>query len=150
MEIDFAILAERAETGSKGLLQLFGGGLNQITAAAFPALAQLAIAVRFVGQPTEAGTTHSLSLAITSPRGERSVIPETRDIQLPASDSEDRYNRPGALVVFELIIAFVSAGPYAFHLGIDGADAKELRLLVKQGEIMPALAGRLAVSETLK
>ena len=146
MELDFAILAEKAETSRKGLLQLFGGALNVVNASDFPALAQLAIASRFVGSPEEAGTNHILTIAITNPAGERTQVREGKEVQLGHSEEHD-FNRPAAMVIVEMVISFMTEGPYAIHIGADGHDVKELRVLVKRGGEAPVLTGHLQADE---
>ena len=86
-----------------------------------------------------------MSVAVINPSAERIAFPD-KEIELGRVE-EDRHNLPGAVVIYELMIAFAAAGPYTFQIGLDGAVVKELRMVLRQGGVAPTMIAQAPAAQ---
>ena len=130
MELDYAIMAERADGLTDGRYCVFGGDADCVETSNLPVPLQLAIVARFLLRPDEPLENHTVELAVTRPDGKRGVI--GGPLSLETKRNEFDPDAPsGARVIINLIMLIHEQGTYALHIIGDGSDRKEIRLYVK-------------------
>ncbi|MEX0714090.1 MAG: hypothetical protein WD278_17260 [Pirellulales bacterium] len=128
MELDFAMLASNAELAASGNLHIFGGGFNRIQVPTVPSTpVPFKLVARAFIPPEDVSQEHWLSLELTNPSGERSIITERSPLAFTPAAEESRLN---AVLLLTLVIAFKSYGLYQFHLGIDGQQLKTIPVII--------------------
>ncbi len=143
-EIDFAFLADAAETVPGQKFHVLGGGISRIAGLSFP-LRQphLALVVGLQVAQTETGRAHEIQFVLLGPDGAEIAggagsltphgLPDGRDGLL--TFSIDLWN-----------VAFPSPGDYSVRILVNGSERKRLPLIISQrppqpGEVLPEMPG---------
>ena len=131
MELDFAMLAERAEATPQAVMHIYRGGMDFVSVSEFPSVYSFAIAIKFSGSPqaNRSEIPHSLSLAVTRPNGARLDLGSKSTFQLTHAPGAPG-QAIGSLRVFSITMEFSEAGNYLFHVVVDDIESKMLPLLV--------------------
>lgn len=130
MELEYAILADRADFTSDGALVLFGGDLDSIAVSEFPQIVQATLVVRLLLDPEEEPTGHTFGLHCTDAHGKHTPIVENRPIR--TGRNLDEPDQPsGTRLILGLTFVAAAAGLHVFHLLVDGCEVKRIRLRVK-------------------
>jgi len=134
-EIDFAFLADAAETGPGQKFHVLGGGISRIGGPTFP-LRQphLSLVVGLVVTASEIGREHAIRFVLLDPDG-REVAGATGSIvaQRPG-DGRD------TLLTFSIDlwnVTFPAPGDYSVRILVDGSERKRLPLLLVRRSEQP-------------
>ncbi len=133
MEVEYAFLADFAQTGPDGKLHVIGGGIDRIFAAQFPARhGLLSLVVKLKLHATECDRPHKLEIQLWDKDGKR-LGPQI-DGEFTAQKQPKM--RPGTLqTVLNLFgMDFPKADEYEFHIIIDGQHRKAVPLYVERIE----------------
>lgn len=133
MEVEYAFLADAAQTGPDGKLHVIGGGIDRIFSGQFPARhGLLSLVVKLRLHPTECERPHKLEIQLWDKDGHR-LGPQI-DGEFTAQKQPKM--RPGSLqTVLNLFgMEFPKADEYDFHIIIDGQHRKTLPLYVERIE----------------
>lgn len=134
MRVDWATLANAAETTSAGLLNILGGGWDTGTRASFPAPFGGALAIRLVFHRGELEQAHSLAVTIDADDGTR-VVEFVHEFDALASDKvlghlADEVPVPIAVNLSQLPIP--RAGLYSIDISVDGTRLRTLFVMFQQ------------------
>ena len=130
MELDYAILAERADGLTDGRYCIFGGDADCVEASKLPAPLQFALVARFLLGADEPLDGHTVALAITRPDGKRGDI--STAVPLETKRNELDHEAPsGARVIINMVILVQDPGGYTLHIIGDGTERKAIRIYVK-------------------
>lgn len=134
-DVEFAFLADAAETIPGQKFHVLGGGISRIAGVQFP-LRQphLALVVGLMVAPGEVEREHELAFAIVDPSG-ADVAGGTGTI-VPHASGEQR----DALLTFSVDlwnVTFAAPGEYAVRVRVNGAERKRLPLVVGQRPLAP-------------
>jgi hypothetical protein len=127
-EIDFAFLADAAETGPGQKFHVIGGGITRIGGRTFP-LRQphLCLVVGLVVTAAEVGQEHSIRFVLLDPDGHE-VTGATGSITAHGSgDGRDN------LLTFSIDlwnVMFPAAGDYSVRILVNGSERKRLPLVL--------------------
>lgn len=134
MELDYALLAERADRLHDQRLVVFGGDADQVEVAGFPAMAHLTLVARFWLFPNEPLENHVFAVEITMPSGERRLAGKS---VLNTKRNESEPDQPSAAsVLANLILKIAKPGVAIFHLLMDGREVKTMRVRVVVSEAL--------------
>jgi hypothetical protein len=127
-EIDFAFLADAAETQPGHKFNVLGGGITRIGGRSFPLLhPRLALVVGLVVTSPEAGREHELRIVLLDPDG-REVTSTTGSLMAHGQpDARD------AILTFSLDLwnlVFPTPGDYSFRIVVNDSERKRLGLLL--------------------
>ena len=127
MEVEYAFLADSAQTSTDGKLYVLGGGIDRIFAGKFPAIHEsMALVLKLRLHPTECEREHSLEVELWDPDG--NPIGGKVSGQFTAERSEKGRDSFVQLVLNILRAQFKAPGDYAFHVVVDGQHKKTLSL----------------------
>jgi hypothetical protein len=131
MELDFALIADRAEVGQSGLLHLFGGCIDIVRSPIVPFFAQFYVVARFKGEMSEHGSQHMISLSATRPSGEKKPVAAGTQMALGNEKVSDPESNPGMIVLLQIYASFPEFGKYLLHLEADGVEVRTLYLVAR-------------------
>jgi hypothetical protein len=137
-DVDFAFLADAAETIPGQKFHVLGGGISRIAGLQFP-LRQphLALVVGLIVAPGEVEREHELSFSILGPDGS-DVANGTGSI-VPHASGEQR----DALLTFSVDlwnVTFPSPGEYSVSIRVNGSERKRLPLVLGRRAPLPGEA----------
>lgn len=128
MRLDYALLAERASRLEDGRLVVFGGDIDLIEAAGFPAAFQTSLVARMVLEDGESADGHTFGVTVTRPDETEKVVAENQHLNAPRNTPDGV--RGGAGLIVGLTLGIRQAGFYKIRLIIDGIELKSLPLKV--------------------
>lgn len=140
MDVEYAFLADGAQTAGDGKLYVLGGGIDRIFSQEFPARHPLlALVVKLKLHPIECEREHKMEIELWDRDGQR-LGPKV-DAQFKA-DRQPKA-RPGSV---QIVLNFLGAefpkpDDYEFHILVDGQHRKTVPLyveLVDQARSAPA------------
>jgi hypothetical protein len=127
-EIDFAFLADAAETQPGQKFHVLGGGITQIAGAAYPLRhPHLALVVGLVVTAAETGREHELRIVLLDPSGHEESSATVNLVAQAQPDSRD------AILTFGIDLwnlAFPVPGDYSFRILVNGSERKRLPLIL--------------------
>jgi len=131
MEVEYAFLADGAQTSSDGKLYVLGGGIDKIFAKTFPAVHPfMSLVLKTKLHPSECEREHTLELELWDPDG------NSIGGKVSAKFSADR--QPGGrpafmqLVLNIVQVRFERPGDYAFQILIDGQHYKSVSFYLEE------------------
>jgi len=131
MNVEYALLADAAQTSLDGKLYVLGGGIDRIFAEKFPAThPYLSLVLKMELHPAECEREHELEVELWNPDG------NPVGGKLSGTFSADRQagGRPSfvQLVLNLQSATFEVPGDYAFQIVVDKQLVKSLRLTLEQ------------------
>ena len=123
MKLQFAFLADAANSLDKGMFDILGGGFDIITGKSFPATKHTIVLVgRILFEPDECGKKHKLQGRIVDGNS-KPIIPEMSVELLPLPHPR-KPDCPNWMTVFLTCqsVTFPTPGDYLFRLTIDNQD----------------------------
>jgi len=129
MELDYALLAEKAARLSDNRLVVFGGDVDSIESPLCPAIFQCSLAARLLLKPDEPLEGHAFSIEITSVAGERKQISEPQKLNTTRNEKYPNL-AAGAALIIGMTIVFGKPGIHYLHLMVDGREVKSWPLAV--------------------
>ena len=131
-EIEYAFLADAAESNPGHKFHVIGGGITRIGGPSFPLVhPHLALVVGLLVTAPETKREHELGIVLLDPDG-REVTSATGS--LVARGHEDGRDNIVTFSVDLYGIAFPSPGDYSFRILVNGSERKRLGLvLVRSG-----------------
>ena len=131
-EIDFAFLADAAETQPGQKFHVLGGGITRIGGRTFPLRhPHLALVVGLLVTAPETEREHELRIVLLDPDGARSPA------RPAASSARGHPDGRDAILTFSIDLwnlTFPSPGDYSFRILVNGSERKRLALvLVRPG-----------------
>lgn len=131
-EIDYAFLADAAQTAPGQKFHVIGGGVNRLAGRTFPLRhPHLALVVGLRVTSPETGRQHEIRFVLLDPDG-REVAGATGNLmahgQADARDSTLTFS----IDLWNLV--FPAAGDYSFRLLVNGSEQKRLPLVVSSAE----------------
>jgi hypothetical protein len=137
VRLDWATLANSAETGSNGLLYVMGAGWDTAMRTSYPAPFAGALAVRLLFHRREFSVKHLLRVELVTEDGDR-IVEITHEMDLaaatkgqPEPQSLDEIPIPVALNLASLSIP--SPGRYALEVFLDGNHLKTFSFVFQPG-----------------
>jgi hypothetical protein len=131
MEVEYAFLADSAQTSSDGKLYVLGGGIDTIYAKKFPAVhPAVSFVLKLELHPTECDREHGLEVELSDPDGN----PVGTKL---SGKFEAKRRRHGRHAFVQMVLNFQLArfehpGDYAFHVLIDGQHKKSVSLYLEE------------------
>jgi hypothetical protein len=132
MELIYVIPADAAEANPNGKFSLLGGGIDNISVPAFPAVHPgIALVVRLRAQTSEAKQSHSFHINIDGPNNFQTTPGAIAEFTPIALQSEP--DRPIVLnlVMNIALLVFPEPGTYLFHLYVDNQEVGMFPLYVQ-------------------
>lgn len=134
-EVEFAFLADAAETIPGQKFHVLGGGISRIAGVQFP-LRQphLALVVGLMVAPGEVEREHELAFAVVDPGG--TDVAGGSGTIVPHASGEQR----DALLTFSVDlwnVTFAAPGEYSVRIRINGSERKRLALVVGVRPLAP-------------
>ncbi len=135
VDIEYAFLADAAQTSPDGKLYVLGAGINQIKAVGFPAMhPQMSLVVKLNMHPSECDRAHSTDIELWDEDGSKIGGTMNRPFQVPR-----RKDFPARNVFFQMILnligtEFPRAGTYGFQISVDGRHIKSVPVELIQVE----------------
>jgi hypothetical protein len=127
-EIDFAFLADAAETQPGQKFHVLGGGITRIGGRTFPLRhPHLALVVGLVITSTETEREHELRIVLLDPDGTE-VTGATGSLMAHGTD-----DARDAILTFSIDLwnlTFPSPGDYSFRILVNGSERKRLGLVL--------------------
>jgi len=127
-EIDFAFLADAAETNPGHKFNVLGGGITRIGGPTFPLVhPHLALVVGLLVTAPETRRQHELGIVLLDPDG--GEVTSARGSLVARGHDDGRDN----IVTFSVDlygISFPSPGDYSFRVLVNGSERKRLGLLL--------------------
>jgi hypothetical protein len=130
MELDFAVLAESADLGSNGVLQLFRGGLGNLIASTFPTIAQYAVAVRVAGCADDAGTEHEISINLVKNGSQQQGVP----VRFSFGATNGETIPLSVTLIVQAGIELPAEGPYSFAVVLDGKTVRTIPFTAQRAQ----------------
>jgi hypothetical protein len=133
MEVEYAFLADAAQSSSDGKLYVLGGGFDEIRAAKFPAVhPQMALVLKLSLHPSECEREHKTRIELWDADGNR-VGPQLDAAFVAAR----RTDRPASDVYVQLVLnmlqtQFPKPGMYGFQISVDERHLKTVSLGIIQ------------------
>jgi len=139
-EIDFAFLADAAETQPGQKFHVLGGGITRIGGRTFPLLhPHLALVVGLLVTAPETDREHDLRIVLLDPDGHEVTGASGSLVAQGPSDGRD------AILTFSIDLwnlTFPAPGDYSFRILVNGSERKRLALLL----VRPADSGVASVT----
>ncbi len=130
MELDYALLADKADRTQDGKLVVVGGDIDSLIVSQLPSAGQIYLVARFLLNPGEPLDGHSFSIEAESPSGTRTAVAE--DVPLHTARNPLEPEQPSACrLILHLTIGVKSEGVHFLHLKLDGKEVKSFRFRVK-------------------
>jgi hypothetical protein len=131
MELDYALLAEKASRLDDGRLVVFGGDIDGVTARKLPVLFETTLVAKMLVEKGEAHDGHEFGIDCTDPRGNRVSIIKSEPLGEP-DVVEGMLAAAGLIATLKIVIR--EAGIYRLHLIVDGKERKTFPFLVDAPE----------------
>lgn len=131
MDVEYAFLADAAQTSSDGKLYVLGGGIDRIFAKEFPAAhPAISLVLKIRLHPTECEREHALEVELSDPDGK----PVGVKLSAKFEAKRQAHGRPAfvQLVLNVLGARFEHPGDYAFQVIIDGQHYKSVSLYLEE------------------
>lgn len=128
MQLDYALLADKATLTHDKKLVVLGGDIDSVTVRELPSLVQITLVARTVFSQGEQREGHTFGLECVTPDGQTKIVAEEMPMDVTSSSEE---GRQAARVIIDLAIVFSDAGSHAIRLLLDGAEAKSFPFRVK-------------------
>lgn len=127
-DIEYAFLADAAETQPGHKFHVLGGGISRIGGRTFPLRhPHLALVMGLLVTATETGREHELRIVLLDPDG-REVTAATGSLSARGQgDARDQ------IVTFSIDLwnlTFPTAGDYSFRILVNGSERKRLGLIL--------------------
>lgn len=125
--LDLAFLADAAEAEPGRKFYVLGGGIDTITAAAFPVVhPQIALVMRIMAHPSEVGREHAMEITLTDADGLELAKVQGQFVPAPGG-------APGRMTGMNVVMNFVGTrfpapGDYEIAIVINGQHQKSLPL----------------------
>lgn len=130
MELDYALLADKADRTHDGKLVVVGGDIDSLIVNELPSAAQIYLVARFLLDPSEPLEGHSFSIEAESPGGSRTAV--AQNVPLSTSRNPHEPDQPSsARLILNLVIGVKAEGAHFLRLKLDGKEVKAFRLRVK-------------------
>lgn len=133
MDVEYAFLADAAETPPNGKLYVLGGGFDEIRAPQFPVThSYLSLVVKLRFHPAECDRLHRLEIELWDPDGQR-LGPHLKT-EVAAPRRPHAPTRPShAQIVLNMVgIQFPRPGEYAFHILVNGQHLRSVPLYLER------------------
>ncbi len=131
-EIDFAFLADAAETSPGHKFNVLGGGITRIGGPTFPLLhPHLALVVGLLVTAPETRREHELQIVLLGPDGDQVTSATGTLVARGHEDGRD------TIVTFSVDlwgVRFATPGDYSFRILVNGSERKRLPLVVARVE----------------
>ena len=141
-EIDYAFLADSAQTTPGQKFHVLGGGVTRITGSAFPLRhPHLALVVGLRVGRTEAEREHEIRFVLVDPKGAEVAGATGSLVAHRQADARD------STLTFSIDIwnlTFPAAGDYSFRLLVNGSEMKRLPLTIVTAATAPKPAPKPA------
>jgi len=138
-DIDFAFLADAAETPPGQKFSVLGGGVTRIGGPGFPLRhPHIALVICLAVTVPEFGREHEVRIVLLDPDGHEISSAQGGIVAAGAGDGRD------TLVTFSVdlwSISFPSAGDYSFRILVNGSERKRIPLEVVQMAAPPGPPG---------
>jgi hypothetical protein len=138
-DIDFAFLADAAETPPGQKFSVLGGGVTRIGGPGFPLRhPHIALVICLAVTVPEFGREHEVRIVLLDPDGHEISSAQGGIVAAGAGDGRD------TLVTFSVdlwSISFPAAGDYSFRILVNGSERKRLPLEVVQMAAPPGAPG---------
>jgi hypothetical protein len=125
MELNYALLADKASRLYDGKLVIFGGDIDQVNVGMVPAIAQISLVARVTCSAGEGLDGNTFGIECTPPVGDKIIVAANQAME--RFGEEKRSTR----LIVDLVIAFSSAGTHLIHLLMNGQELTTLPLDVK-------------------
>ena len=122
MQLDFAIVSERAEVSLGGQIHFWGAGFESIASDSFPAWYQFFVTVKMRLDEDDLGHAHHIRLEVTNPAGETKEIFSDPNSMVGPARLPDRPAYATFVVGFNF--QFLNPGEYSFRFFADGIEVK--------------------------
>ena len=122
MELDFALMADKADPSPGGSMHLWGAGFEGLIAPAFPAVHQFTVVVKMLASRDEVQVRHSIAFEVIDADGQRKEIMSDANARLPQPKNPSRPIY--ATFVLGLAYGFTKPGLYTFKFLVDGREVK--------------------------
>jgi len=127
-EIDYAFLADAAQTAAGQKFHVIGGGVNRIAGRTFPLRhPHLALVVGLLVTAPETDQQHEIRFVLLDPDGKEVAGAKGHLVAHGQSDARD------ATMTFSIDLwnlTFPAPGDYSFRLLVNGSERKRLPLIV--------------------
>jgi hypothetical protein len=127
-EIDFAFLADAAETQPGQKFHVLGGGISRIDGRSFPLVhPHLALVVGLLVTAPETGRAHDLRIVLLDPDGHEVAGATGSIVAQGDRDARD------AILTFSIDLwnlTFPAPGDYSFRILVNGSERKRLGLVL--------------------
>lgn len=127
-EVDYAFLADAAETAPGQKFHVLGGGVTQVNGRSFPLRhPHLALVVGLRITAVETGREHELRFVLLDPDGDQVAEATGGLMAVPRTDGRDE------LLTFSIDLwnlVFQAPGDYSLRVVVNGSEQRRLPLLV--------------------
>lgn len=130
MELDYALLADRADRTHDGKLVVVGGDIDTLIVSELPSSAQIYLVARLLLSPSEPAEGHTFTVEAQSPSGTRAAVAENVPIKT-ARNAVEPEQPSAARLILNLVIGIKSPGTHFIYLKVDGKEVKTFRFQVK-------------------
>jgi Family of unknown function (DUF6941) len=131
MEVEYAFLADAAQTSSDGKLYVLGGGIDRIRAKKFPtAHPSMSLVLKLKLHPAECEREHTLEVELWDP--DANLVGGKVSAKFKAKRQER--GRPAflQLVLNAVQTTFTRPGDFAFQIVIDGQHYRSVSLYLEE------------------
>ncbi len=134
-EIDFAFLADAAETPPGQKFHVLGGGITRLGGPSFPLRhPHIALVMSLVVTAAELGREHEIRFLLLDPEGDE-VASATSSLVASGNAEGRDTNLTFAVDLWNL--TFTAPGDYSFRILVNGSERKRLPLVVARVEGQP-------------
>jgi hypothetical protein len=131
MQVEYAFLADAAQTSADNKLYVLGGGIDEIGAPRFPAThPYMSLVVKLQLHPTECGRPHKLEIELWEQDGQR--IGGRIEAEFSAERQKKGRSSYVQMVLNIVGIQFPHSGDYAFQLVVGGEHRKTVPLHLEE------------------
>jgi hypothetical protein len=128
MNIEYALIAERADFLRDSRLSIFGANTDAFFVSSLPAVIDFCVVARIFSDGDEPLDGHALGIEMTPPKGDRKEVARVPVSMIMVKQYE--HLPPNHTVAFRIVLGCDQAGNYEFHLLPDGKEQKTLRVAV--------------------
>lgn len=131
MEVEYALIADAAQTSPDGKLYVMGGGIDRIFADQYPALhPTMALVVKIRLHPVECDKPHKLAIELWNEDGQQ-FGPKIEG-EFEAKRQPKARSGSVQMVLNIMGLEFPKEGDYEFHISVNGQYLKSLPLYVER------------------
>lgn len=127
-EVEFAFLADAADTGPGRKFHVLGGGIQRIAGRSLPVVQpHLSLVVGLTVTAPEVGRSHQLRIVVLDPDGKEIAAADGSIVPHGHADGRD------TLLTFSVDLwnlTFPAPGDYSVRLLVNGSERKRLPLIV--------------------